>query len=165
MTDDKPAPPKTINLKVCVAALIAIAYFAIWGLLLWEFGLGGKPPFGLSVAGANWDHTLALFNALSAIAAAAVGVLLGTKVEQAKTEAAKKDTEAAKKDTAEATGWIRSLSIAGKAALREKRDSATQTVDPAAELHLRAALPPAQDDLHEAIVQADAWLKRRSASP
>jgi hypothetical protein len=133
--------------KYWAAFVVAVVYLAVWGLLLWEFGLGGKPPF--SLAGGNWDHAIALFNSLSAIGAAAVGVLLGTKVEQVKTETAKKDTEAAK-------GNLEKLSSTAKRVL-------PQPDDPTAQFQVRETMTPAEKRLHEAIVQADTWLQRHSA--
>jgi hypothetical protein len=92
------------DLKVIVASILALIYLLALLFLLSQFGLGGW-PIGMVITDGNYDRSVALFNALSGIGAAAVGVLLGTKIEKVKVENAEK-----KKEKAE--GALRGLAAA-----------------------------------------------------
>jgi hypothetical protein len=90
MTDHNQSHGMKRDWTFYAACAVAFVYIATWALLLWEFGFGGTPPF--SAAGGNWERAIAMFNALSAIAGAAFGVLLGTKVQQVKVEMLRSST-------------------------------------------------------------------------
>src|SRR5262245_25913770 len=92
----------------------AAAYLLVLAILLWQFGFGGYPLSQPWNDNGSWDHAIALFNSLSAIGAAAIGVILGTKIEQTKVETAKKETAEAKKDAGEAKTKLQNLSDTSK---------------------------------------------------
>lgn len=70
-------------------------YVLVAGILLYRFGLGDG-------SGGNWERALVIFNALSAIGFAAVGVLLGTTVQQVNVANAQKEAVNAKTGEANA---------------------------------------------------------------
>jgi hypothetical protein len=92
--------------KVIAASFFALIYFLVLLFLLSQFGLGGW-PWSKPLFTGDFDKTVSFFNALSALGTAAVGVLLGTKIEQVKVEAAKKDKE-------KAEGALQGLAAAAK---------------------------------------------------
>jgi hypothetical protein len=56
----------------------------------------------------NWDHAVVVYNALTSVGFSAVGVLLGTKVQQGNVDRANADTAQAKQDAAKKTTAIQS---------------------------------------------------------
>ena len=56
----------------------------------------------------NWDHAIVVYNALTSVGFSAVGVLLGTKVQQVNVDKANADTAQAKQESAKKTTAIQS---------------------------------------------------------
>lgn len=127
--------------KFIAAVIVACLYVILWLFFLYAFGFGGKLPFSLA---GNWEHANALFNLLTSIGYAAIGVLLGTKVEKANTEAAK--------------GHVKQLSSTASGALEAAQALATTPEHTSFARQVDDL--PAQNRLRDAIAQADAWLAR-----
>jgi hypothetical protein len=73
------------------AGILAAAYgYVVW-ILLDRFAFAENPK-------GNWDHALTIFNSISAIGFAAIGVLLGTTVQQTNVIKAEKEKVAAEKE-------------------------------------------------------------------
>src|SRR5690348_802981 len=83
------AESKKSTAALVIAGLLTAAYLVFVGLLVVWFVVGDG-------ADKKWDHAQIIFNALSAIAFSAVGVLLGTTVQQVNVANAKKETDKAK---------------------------------------------------------------------
>ncbi|WP_077002717.1 hypothetical protein [Variovorax sp. KK3] len=73
------------------ALLITLAFLLASGWLLYAFGLTGDKA---------WDRAVVVYNALTSVGFAAVGVLLGTKVQQVNVEKANGEADKAKADAA-----------------------------------------------------------------
>lgn len=56
----------------------------------------------------NWDHAVVVYNALTSVGFSAVGVLLGTKVQQVNVDKANSDTAKAQQESAKKTSAIQS---------------------------------------------------------
>lgn len=70
------------KLTSAVAVLLTIAFLIASGWLLMSFGLTGEHA---------WDHAVVIYNALTSVGFTAIGVLLGTKVQQVNIEKANSD--------------------------------------------------------------------------
>ena len=95
-------PPKELPMERMVntgtkiaAWLLTVLYVVVALVLLWRFGLGDG-------SGGNWERALIFFNAFSAIGFAAVGVLLGTTVQQVNVANTQKEAVNAKASEANA---------------------------------------------------------------
>ena len=141
---------------------LSIAYLGGALFLFWLFGLGGWPLSGTDlVASANWDRSLVIFNALSAIGFAAIGVLLGTKVQEVNVAKAETDKEKAKASEANLAGHSRELSNAAKEVLRkaEGLKASSKDFQAVGSGSLRDGGDEAR--LHRAIDSVDALLSQR----
>jgi len=79
-----------VNKGTKIAAWLLTGLYVVVALvLLSRFGLGDG-------SGGNWERALTIFNAFSAIGFAAVGVLLGTTVQQVNVSNAQNQAVAAK---------------------------------------------------------------------
>ena len=88
-TPPNPTPPAPVSAGTKFAAwAITGIYVLVACVLLYRFGLGD--------GAGNWERALTIFNAFSAIGFAAVGVLLGTTVQQVNVANAQKDAVNAK---------------------------------------------------------------------
>ena len=56
----------------------------------------------------TWDHAIVIYNALTSVGFSAVGVLLGTKVQQVNVDKANAETAQAKQESAKKTTAIQS---------------------------------------------------------
>jgi len=87
---------RMVNTGTKIAAwLLTVLYVVVALVLLWRFGLGDG-------SGGNWERALIFFNAFSAIGFAAVGVLLGTTVQQVNVANTQKEAVNAKASEANA---------------------------------------------------------------
>ena len=80
-----------MTMTKAAAALIALAFLVGSGVMLYCFGLN-TPDKG------NWDHAVIVYNALTSVGFTAIGVLLGTQVQQVNVANAKAETKDAKAD-------------------------------------------------------------------
>jgi hypothetical protein len=133
--------------KWIAAWLFGGIYLLVLVVLLWQFGFGGYPLSQPWTDKGSWDHAIALFNSLSAIGAAAIGVILGTKIEQVK-------VETAKKEAGEAKTKLENLSKASTKLLFRTTGAKIRSDD-------SGTLEDAQENLRQAIAEADALLKLR----
>jgi len=84
------------------AVILAVAYGVVVWLLLDRFAFAENPK-------GNWDHALTIFNSVSAIGFAAIGVLLGTTVQQTNVAKAEKEKAVAEKETVAVKAGARRL--------------------------------------------------------
>lgn len=80
-----------MDFKTWVASGLGLLYVLVLLLLLWQFGFGAYETW---FPKANYDRSVSILNLLSALGTAAIGVLLGTKIEQVKVETNKKNAVA-----------------------------------------------------------------------
>ena len=71
------------------AAGFSLVYLVAFGFMMWHFALPDKPE-------GNWERALVLFNGIASVGLTAVGVLLGTTVQQTNVQNARKDATEAK---------------------------------------------------------------------
>ncbi len=130
MTDKMP------SYRLITAGVLLLAYLAFAGVLLWLLYSvpREKAP--------EWNNVLVIFNAIGALATAAVGVLLGVEVQQANVEAAQMRAEQSAAETARKNTGI----FAALASLEGATTMAATSADPglsAARTALHAALAAA----------------------
>lgn len=66
----------------------------------------------------TWDHALVLYNGLSSVGFTAIGVLLGTQVQQVNVSAARREAETARKSATEAKTDAAKLRAGARAAAK-----------------------------------------------
>jgi hypothetical protein len=100
VNEDGEAPKSKLDWWTkCAALIISVIYICAALFLIWLFGLGLYPFTDAGILSVvNWERGLAIFNNFSAIGYAAVGVLLGTKVQEVKVAMAEKKAEKEKKE-------------------------------------------------------------------
>ena len=92
------------------AAVIALVYLGASAFILYHFGVTNTPS-------GEWDHVIVIYNSITSVGFTAIGVLLGTQVQQVNLNAAKADTAAAKADTAAAKADADKKTVASRAAI------------------------------------------------
>lgn len=90
------APEKRSWITLSVAIILALLYVGASWLLLNHFVLS-KPPGD----DATWQRALVIYNGIASVGFAAIGVLLGTSVQQVNLAAAQKDANAAKQEASD----------------------------------------------------------------
>lgn len=116
----------------------AVALTAVWliacGVLYGRFIASEATP--------SWDKALVLYNGLCAVGFTAVGVLLGTQVQEVNVVAARRDAQAAQRDKAVAQTDAATVRAGARAALRATTAGddrgGGEAADPAARARLDA---------------------------
>ena len=82
-----------------VALILALSFLAASAWML---------NYAIQTDPSHWDHPIVVYNALTSVGFSAIGVLLGTKVQQVNVDKANADTVQAKKESAKKTTAIES---------------------------------------------------------
>ncbi|MBP2511752.1 hypothetical protein [Sphingomonas sp. PvP018] len=92
------------------AALLAVAWLIASWLMYERFVPPGQPE--------AWDRALVLYNGLSAVGFTAIGVLLGTQVQQVNVAAARREAASARQGEAEAKSGAAATKAGARAAAK-----------------------------------------------
>ena len=92
MTDVAKSNPTRITL---IAAIVLTVIYVVWSWYVFSKFAMQTPPNGSS-----WDHAMVIYNGVASIGFAAIGVLLGTQVQQTNVARAHEEAAGAKADAA-----------------------------------------------------------------
>jgi len=143
---------RMVNKGTKIAAWLLTGLYVVVALvLLSRFGLGDG-------SGGNWERALTIFNAFSAIGFAAVGVLLGTTVQQVNVSNAQNQAVAAKTSEDRMAEQAKKLSDAAKKKLASTLGAAQ------APAFWSGHIPgdPIDAELRDAIAGVNELLRQRS---
>jgi hypothetical protein len=158
VVDDKPpAPKEPMKTRVTtIAACVLTAMYLVFGAFLFaKFVLGDGPD-------KNWERALIIFNAVSAIGYAAVGVLLGTTVQQVNVTNAKKEADKAKASEAKVAEQAKVLSNAAEQQLSNASGLKEQLSTMSGAPKLWSGRDPAEEELRQAIRHMNRVLEERA---
>jgi cytochrome bd-type quinol oxidase subunit 2 len=124
---------KMPSYRLITAGILLLAYLVFAGVLLGQLYSVPKDK------APDWNNVLVVFNAIGALATAAVGVLLGVEVQQANVDSAQKRAEQSAAEAARKSTGI----LAALGSLEGTASQAATSADPgirAARVALHAAL-------------------------
>jgi len=153
-----PIPPKIAGVHTTFAAWgFAILYLGYVGFLILKFVLGDG-------ADKNWEHALVILNAVSAIGFAAVGVLLGTTVQQVNVANAEKKADKAMLSEGKVAEGAKELADAAAEKLAKTSDLKDQFAKMSGDQAFWArTINPADERLRQALRQMNKVLEGRVA--
>jgi len=93
---DTSIKPNPTTIAIITGIVLALAYLVASWFLFDNFAMQ-KPP-----EGSNWERALVIYNGIASVGFAAIGVLLGTQVQQASVARARQEAAEAKVDATEA---------------------------------------------------------------
>jgi hypothetical protein len=146
--------------SIIAAAILTGLYVVVAIYLLVHFGLE-------RIAGGNWERSILIFNALSALGFAAAGVLLGTTVQQVNVANAQRETVNAKVGEADAKRQegktADQAAVLVDAAAKSLSKRLGKTFGTGSQAFWQGQLSDPDDDrLRQAIMDMDEVLRQRS---